>query len=168
MSYSVNKAIVVGNLGRDPEYKVIPSGVPVCSFSVATTERVKNQNGEFEDRTEWHNIECWRGLADVCNKYLHKGSKVYIEGKIRTHSYDKNGVTMYMTRIVADDMVMLSSKGESGGSDFTAQSRPYAQQKQRPQANPYAKQMPQQQETPAQQGGYNVDMETETFDDVPF
>lgn len=112
----VNKAIVVGNLGRDPEMRYTPSGVPVATFSVATSEEWKDKDsGQKQERTEWHRIVAWRGLAEVCGKYLRKGSQVYIEGKIQTRSWeDRDGVQRYTTEIVAQNMQMLGSPARQG------------------------------------------------------
>lgn len=114
----VNKVILIGNLGRDPEVRVIENDRKVAKFSMATTESWNDKTtGERVDKTEWHNIVLWRGLADVAEKYLKKGDKVYIEGKIRTRSYEKDGVTKYFTEIVGDNMTMLSPKaGEMSGT----------------------------------------------------
>ncbi len=107
----INKAILVGNLGKDPEIRYTESKVPVASFSLATTESYNDKNGTRVDRTEWHNIVLWRGLADVANNYLHKGSKVYIEGRIQNRSYDdKEGNKRYISEIVGLTLVMLDSK----------------------------------------------------------
>lgn len=115
----INKVILVGNLGRDPEVRTLESGASVAQFTLATTESYKNKNGERVDNTEWHNIVLWRGLAEVAGKYLKKGSKVYLEGKITSRSWDdkETGHKKYITEIVADNMVMLDSKGSdnSGG-----------------------------------------------------
>ena len=112
---SVNKAILVGNLGKDPELRYTPSGTAVCTFSLATTDRFKNKQGEQQERTEWHNIVVWAGLAEICGKYLTKGKQVYIEGRIQNRSYDdRDGNKRYITEIVASEMQMLDSKG--GGS----------------------------------------------------
>lgn len=111
--YGINKAILVGNLGRDPELRRIGDDVAVCNFSLATTQRVRSREGNYEDRTEWHNIVMWRGLAETAAKYLKKGSTVYLEGKITTRNYDDaDGKTIYRTEIVADEMVMLDSRGD--------------------------------------------------------
>lgn len=108
----INKAILIGNLGRDPEVRLIDNDRKVAKFSIATTESWKDKTtGERVDKTEWHNIVLWRGLADIAENYLKKGDKVYIEGKIRTRSYEKDGVTKYFTEIVGDNMIMLSPKG---------------------------------------------------------
>ena len=107
---------MVGRLGKDPEVRHLESGVAVTKFTMATTESYKDKNtGERKDLTEWHNIVLWRGLADIAAKYLHKGDMVYIEGRLRTHSWEKDGVTRYTTEIVGDNMTMLSSK--TGGGD---------------------------------------------------
>ncbi|MBE0598819.1 MAG: single-stranded DNA-binding protein [Desulfuromonadales bacterium] len=113
---SVNKVILVGNLGKDPELRYTPSGAAVATFSLATSERFKDKSGQMQEKTEWHNIVCWRQLAEICGKYLHKGKQVYIEGRIQTRSYDdKEGNKRYMTEIVADQMQMLGRAGEEGG-----------------------------------------------------
>ena len=107
----VNKAILVGNLGKDPEVRYLDSGVAVANFSLATSESYKNKEGERVSQTEWHNIVVWRGLAEVAEKWLKKGSSVYIEGKIRTRKWeDKEGNTRYTTEILADNMTMLGGK----------------------------------------------------------
>ena len=110
----VNKVILVGNLGKDPEVKYLDSGVAVANFSLATSESYKNKQGERVNQTEWHNIVLWRGLAEVAEKWLKKGSSVYIEGKIKTRKWeDKDGNTRYNTEILADNMTMLGSKPTS-------------------------------------------------------
>ena len=105
---TVNKAILIGNLGNDPETKTFDGGGKIVKFSIATTEKYKNRNGEPVENTEWHNIVISRpGLADVCEKYLTKGQKVYIEGRIKTRSWEQDGEKKYMTEINADQMTML-------------------------------------------------------------
>lgn len=107
----VNKAILIGNLGKDPEVRTLESGVKVARFSIATTESFKNKNGEKVDQTEWHYIVLWRGLAEVAEKYLKKGNQIYLEGRIRTRSWDdKDGNKRYTTEIVGDNMTMLGGK----------------------------------------------------------
>lgn len=114
----VNKVILVGNLGKDPEVRYLDSGVAVANFSLATTENYKNKEGERVSQTEWHNIVLWRGLAEVAEKYLKKGSSVYIEGKIRTRKWeDKEGNNRYSTEILGDNMTMLGSKPTSEEKD---------------------------------------------------
>jgi len=114
----VNKVYLVGNVGKDPEVRYIESGVAVANFSLATNETYKNKNGERITNTEWHNIVVWRGLAEVAEKYVKKGSLLFIEGKIRTRSYDdQNGNKRYITEIVADNLKMLdrmSSESSQG------------------------------------------------------
>lgn len=113
---SVNKVILIGNLGKDPEVRHLEGGVAVARFPIATSETFKDKNGERQERTEWHNIVLWRGLAEVAEKYLRKGQSVFIEGKIRTNSYqDKEGNQRYSTEIVADNMTMLGGRGDNGG-----------------------------------------------------
>ena len=113
---SVNKVILIGNVGKDPDVRYLDSGVAVATFSLATTERGYTlQNGtQVPDRTEWHNIVLWRGLAQTAEKYVHKGDKLYIEGKIRSRSYDdQNGVKRSIVEIFADNMEMLTPRGTS-------------------------------------------------------
>ena len=114
----VNKVILIGNVGNDPEVKYIKEDVPVAKFSLATSESYKNRDGEKVTNTEWHNIVVWRGLAKVVEKYVKKGSKLFIEGKITHRKYeDKEGQTKYFTEIVCRDMTMLDSKTGSNQSD---------------------------------------------------
>jgi single-strand DNA-binding protein len=114
---SVNKVILVGNLGKDPEVKYTPQGTAVAKFSLATTDRYKDKDGNWQDRTEWHNIVLWQRLAEIAGEYLKKGSKVYIEGSIHTNSWDdkQTGEKKYRTEIVGNDLVLLSGRGEGGG-----------------------------------------------------
>ena len=113
----VNKAILVGRLGKDPEVLYTEGGVAVANFPIATSEVYKDRTtGERKELTEWHNIVLWRGLAEIAEKYLHKGDMVYIEGKLRTRSWEKEGVTRYTTEIVGDNMTMLSGKSEASPS----------------------------------------------------
>ena len=107
----VNKVILVGNLGKDPDVRYLDNGVVVANFSLATTENYKNKLGERVSQTEWHNIVLWRGLAEVAEKYLKKGASVYIEGKIKTRKWeDKDSNTRYNTEILVDNMTMLGGK----------------------------------------------------------
>ncbi|RWX43963.1 single-strand binding protein [Candidatus Electrothrix marina] len=113
----INKVILIGNLGADPEQRFTQAGVAMSTFNVATSERWKGQDGQMQEQTEWHRIIAWRQLAEICNEYLHKGSRVYIEGKLQTRKWqDQNGNDRYTTEIVAREMKMLSPRGESGGS----------------------------------------------------
>jgi single-strand DNA-binding protein len=124
----VNKAILIGRLGKDPEVRNLENGATVANFTMATTETYKDRTtGERKEITEWHNIVLWRGLADVADKYLHKGDLVYIEGRIRTRSWEKDGVTRYTTEVVGDNMNMLGSKGGGGGSGTNQSNQQYSQ-----------------------------------------
>lgn len=118
---SVNKVILVGNVGKDPEIRHLDSGVAVASFSLATSESYNAKNGERVTTTEWHNIVMWRGLAEVAEKYVKKGSKLYIEGKITSRQYEKDGQTKYFTEIVANNMVMLDSKNSGNNAETSGQ-----------------------------------------------
>lgn len=110
---SLNKVMLIGNVGKDPDVRYLDNGVAVASLTLATSERgYRLQNGtEVPERTEWHNVVLWRGLAETAEKYVHKGDKLFIEGKIRSRSYeDQNGIKRYITEIFADNMEMLTSK----------------------------------------------------------
>ena len=115
MSKGVNKVILIGNLGGDPEVKVTPAGTPVTTLSIATSETWKDkQTGEKQERTEWHRVICFNRLAEVAGEYLRKGSKAYIEGSLRTRKWqDKSGQDRWTTEIIADEMQMLDSKHAS-------------------------------------------------------
>ena len=121
---SVNKVILVGNVGKDAEVRHIDNGVAVATFSLATSETYTAKNGEKVTNTEWHNIVAWRGLAEFAGKYIQKGRQLYIEGQIRTRSYDdKDGVKKYITEILANTIQLLGRK-ENGGSGSTADEYP--------------------------------------------
>lgn len=121
---SVNKVILIGNLGKDPELRSTPSGTPVAKFTLATNDRYKDKEGQWQDRTEWHNITAWARTAEIAAEYLKKGGKVYIEGSLRTHSWDdkQTGQKKYMTEIVVNDLVLLGGRGEAGGGGDSAAS----------------------------------------------
>ena len=138
---SVNKVILIGNVGKDPEVRYLDTGIAVASFPLATTDRAYTlSNGtQVPERTEWHNLVLWRGLAETAEKYVHKGDKLYVEGKIRTRSYDdQNGAKRYVTEIFVDNMEMLTPKGTGSGSYAPAKQqtaapvRPQSQQPQQP------------------------------------
>ena len=113
---SLNKVMLIGNLGKDPEVRAIPSGVKVANFPIATSESYTGKDGNRVEKTEWHNIVMWRGLAEVAEKYLKKGNPVFIEGRLQTRSWDdQSGQKRYMTEIVADNMVMLGGRRSEGG-----------------------------------------------------
>lgn len=161
----VNKVILVGRLGRDPQIKYMPSGDAVCNFSIATSENWSDkQTGEKREKTEWHNIVTFRRLAEICSQYLTKGKQVYIEGKLQTRSWEKDGATHYMTEIYANTMQMLGSRDDAGqapqrqGGNFGQQANQYNQPA--PQQNNYNQQ--QQPPSPPQQFPEGPD------DDIPF
>jgi single-strand DNA-binding protein len=107
----INKVILVGNVGADPEIRTLDNGIKCARIRLATTERVYiKEKNETKENTEWHSITLWRGLAEVVDKYIHKGSQLYIEGKLRTREYDKNGVKCFATEIVAEELKMLGRK----------------------------------------------------------
>ena len=118
MSGSVNKVILIGNLGKDPDVRHLENGATVANFPIATSENYKDRKtGEKVSQTEWHNIVVWRGLADITERYLKKGDKVYIEGKLRTRSWqDQDGNTKYTTEVVADNLTMLGKSPDNSTS----------------------------------------------------
>jgi single-strand DNA-binding protein len=124
MAKSVNKVILIGNLGKDPEVKYTPSGMAVARFSVATTDRVKDKEGNWQDRTEWHNLVAFQRTAEIASEYLKKGNKVYIEGRLHSDSWDdkETGQKKYKTEIIINDLVLLGGAregGESGGGGYS-------------------------------------------------
>ena len=112
MAKSVNKVILVGNVGKDPGVKYTPSGTALAKFSVATNERFKDKSGEWQDRTEWHNVLAWERLAEIVGEHVRKGAKIYIEGRLQTSSWEdrQSGEKKYRTEIVARDLVLLGSR----------------------------------------------------------
>ena len=123
----VNKAILIGRLGKDPEVRYTPDGTMVTTFRMATDEQWKDKNGEKVQRTEWHQIVTYRKLAEICGNYLVKGKLVFIEGRIQTRNWeDKEGVKRYTTEIVANDMKMLDSKGQTKAGDDATPDAAYA------------------------------------------
>ena len=120
MAGSVNKVILIGNLGRDPEIRRLENGAVVANFPLATSETYTDRNtGEKRDNTDWHNIVAWRGLAEIIEKYVKKGTKIYVEGKLKTRSYqDKDNITRYVTEVLAEDMTILSRpEGQNPSSE---------------------------------------------------
>ncbi|NLZ16194.1 MAG: single-stranded DNA-binding protein [Desulfobulbaceae bacterium] len=115
----INKVILIGNLGADPEIRYTQSGSQVATFNVATTEKWKGQDGNIQEQTEWHRIVAWSKLAEICGQYLHKGSRVYIEGRLQTRKWqDQSGVDRYTTEIIAREMKMLSPRSSSGDGEY--------------------------------------------------
>jgi single-strand DNA-binding protein len=124
MARGINKVILIGNLGKDPEVRYMANGGAVCNVTLATTESWKDkQTGEQKDRTEWHNIVFYRRLAEIAGEYLRKGSQVYVEGKLQTRKWqDKNGNDRYTTEIIANEMQMLGGRGGGGSAEFSGSS----------------------------------------------
>lgn len=126
---NLNKAMIIGNVTRDPESRTTPDGTPVTSFSVATNMRWTNKSGQKQDRAEYHNIVAWRKLAEICAQYLKKGSKVYVEGRLQTRSWDDpQGQKHWRTEIIAENMIMLDKAGASAPADNAAPIEPAAPQ----------------------------------------
>lgn len=156
MAKSVNKVILLGNVGKDPEVKFLPSGSAVANFSIATSERFKDKGGEFQDRTEWHNITAYGKLAEIIRDYVKKGSKLYVEGRLTTRSWDdkESGKKVYRTEIVVNDLSLLSGRGEEagGGGSYARASSSSGSYDQRSAA-------------PAEDYGQSAEI---TDDDIPF
>jgi single-strand DNA-binding protein len=120
MPKSLNRVELLGNVGKDPEVKFTPSGTAVAKFSMATTSRYKDKNGDWQDKVEWHNIVCWARLAEIAGEYVHKGDKLYIEGRMETSSWEDKQTQQrkYMTSVVASDLILLGNRQhESAGDD---------------------------------------------------
>ncbi len=116
MARGINKVILIGNLGRDPETRYSQGGNPITNFSIATSDSWRDkQSGEQQERTEWHNVVCFSRLAEIAGEYLRKGSKVYIEGSLRTSNWEKDGQKHYRTEVIAREMQMLDGRGGGGG-----------------------------------------------------
>lgn len=160
---AVNKVILVGNVGKDPDTRYLDENTPVCKFPLATSEVYRNRDGEKIEQTEWHNIVLWRGLAKVAEQYVKKGSQLYIEGRIRSRSYDdKDGIKRYITEIVGDNMQMLGRKGDNAQNDGYGQEGAQAggqqssgQQSQSGQQPAQQSQQSAQQQSSAQQSARN-------------
>lgn len=158
----VNKVTLIGNLGQDPEVRRLESGVAVAKFSIATTEKYKDRNGETQSQTEWHNVVVWRQLAELAEQYLKKGRQVYVEGKLTHRKWqDKDGNNRYTTEVVANNFRMLGSR-EGGGTGYTsnfpsAADAPVAQQKTNAPASTPASSTPAP-STPAADGGAEEDL----------
>jgi single-strand DNA-binding protein len=128
MPKSLNRAELIGNLGKDPEVKYTQGGTAVANFSIATSSSYKDKGGEWRDRTEWHNCIAWDKLAEICKQYIHKGSKVYISGRLETQSWDdkQSGEKKYKTQIVVNDLIMLDGKSGNGESSKRSKESPRA------------------------------------------
>ncbi len=113
----INKVILVGNLGKDPEVRALSNGSKIAKFSLATNENYKTKDGNWNERTEWHNITCWRNLAERAENTLKKGAQIYVEGKLRTNSYEKDGQTRYITEVEAEYFTILGNRNQEGNSN---------------------------------------------------
>jgi single-strand DNA-binding protein len=125
MARSVNKVILIGHLGKDPEVKYTPSGTPVAKFTLATNERYKDKEGNWQDRTEWHNLVAWQRTAEIVGEYCKKGSQIFVEGRLRTDSWDdkETGQKKYRTEIVINELVLLGGRQQSTGEEGGGYSR---------------------------------------------
>src|SRR3954454_11955311 len=158
-SRSVNKAILLGNLGKDAETKCTPSGIARTNFTIATSRRWKDQQtGDWKEETEWHNVVLWR--SENLANYLLKGKQVYVEGRISNRKYEKDGETKYFTEIIADDVILLGGRGESGGGSAEDFSQPVSMPRSAPRGPQPTQQRPQREESSFDPGI--------TDDDVPF
>ncbi len=170
---SLNKAMLIGNVGRDPEVRYLEgnNGAKVATFTLATTERYRDRNGEIRENTEWHNIVAWRNNADVAERFVRKGTQLYIEGRIRTRSWDdQTGNKRYTTEIIADTLQLLGKKSDNPASQggYQQQAQPqqsYSQQQSYQQPQTYAQ--PVQQAAPAAPAAPQVE-EAFSDDDLPF
>ena len=116
MARTLNKVMLIGNVGRDPELKHTPSGIPVTSFNLATTDSWKDRAGNLQEHTDWHTVVAWRGLAEICHKLVKKGARIYVEGKLQTRNFeDKNGVKKHIVEILIDNMLLLDAKRNKEG-----------------------------------------------------
>ena len=162
MAKSVNKVILLGNLGKDPEMKSTPSGFNVARFSIATTDRVKDKDGNWQDRTEWHNVVAFQRTAEIASQYLKKGNKVYIEGRLHTDSWDdkETGQKKYKTEIIINDLVLIGGGpregGEGGGGGYSSNRSSGAKS-----SNDFDQRAPEHAEAPAPTGEI-------TDEDIPF
>jgi len=159
---SVNKVILVGNVGKDPETRYLDESTAITKFPMATSETYKNRSGERVSTTEWHNIVMWRGLAQVAEKYVKKGTQIYIEGRIKTRSYDDaDGNKKYITEIVGDQMQLLGRRPDDGEGGQSSQGQAPVQSQPTPQSQPSA------QNQPAAQNQSPVQKQPPAQDDAP-
>jgi single-strand DNA-binding protein len=166
MARGVNKVILIGNLGQDPELRYTGSGTAVCNLRIATNESYKDASGEWVERTEWHSVVAWSRLAEICNEYLKKGSQAYFEGSLQTRSYDdKDGNTKYVTEIKAREMMILSGR-ESGGGSYNGGSSGGGYASNGGSSSPSRSSSPAP--AKASDGGSSDDYTFEPDDDLPF
>lgn len=123
MTRSLNKVMLIGNVAKDPELKFTPSGIPVTSFRLATTESWRDKDGSLQEHTDWHSIVAWRGLAEIITKLVKRGSKIYVEGRLQSRSFeDKNGIKKYVVEVLADNMLILETKRTKDSEANTGES----------------------------------------------
>lgn len=160
---SLNKVMLIGNCGKDPDVRHLESGSVTASFTLATTERYKDRNGDTKEQTEWHNIVCWRGLAEIAEKYVRKGTPLFIEGRLRYRSYnDKDGNLRYITEIQADSFQMLGKKSDNQPTPLAQVQYPQA----KPQSSSATAQVAQQ--PIALEQTSNSEINADDVDDLPF
>ena len=166
---SLNKVMLIGNVGRDPEVRYLEGNAKVATFTLATSERFKDRNGELRENTEWHNIVAWRANADVAEKFIHKGTQIYVEGRLRTRSYtDQAGVKKFTTEIQADTIQLLGRRPDADGAPQQGGYPSQGGYQQRP-AQPQSYSAPQPQSYAApQQPAYTAPVEDAPGDDLPF
>ena len=166
---SLNKVMLIGNVGRDPEVRYLEGNAKVASFTLATSERFKDRNGELRENTEWHNIVAWRANADVAEKFIHKGTQIYVEGRLRTRSYtDQAGVKKFTTEIQADTIQLLGRRPDADGAPQQGGYPSQGGYQQRP-AQPQGYSAPQPQSYAApQQPSYSAPVDDVPGDDLPF
>jgi len=158
MARGLDKVMLIGNLGKDPDLRFTQGGMAVASFSIATSEEWTDKaTNEKKEKTEWHRIVAFGKLGEICGKYLTKGKQVYVEGKLQTRSWEQDGVTKYTTEIVVSDMQMLSAKGADGASSYSQESGYENRQQQAPSTHNSSQGPPAMQPPP---GGFD--------DDIPF
>ena len=168
---SLNKVMLIGNVGRDPEVRYLEGNAKVATFTLATSERFKDRNGELRENTEWHNIVAWRANADVAEKFIHKGTQIYVEGRLRTRSYtDQAGVKKFTTEIQADTIQLLGRRPDADGAPQQGGYQQHPAQPQgysAPQPQSYAAPQPQSYAAP-QQPSYSAPVDDVPGDDLPF
>ena len=174
MARGVNKVILIGNLGQDPELRYTGSGTAVCNMRLATTESYKDRDGNQVENTEWHNVVAWARLAEICGEYLKKGSQAYFEGQLQTRQWeDRDGNTRYTTEVKVREMTMLGGRGDGGGGGYDTNDGFDQSQSPRPQRQSSGGGRSQgdggqRQVAPASSGGGGDDYSFEPDDDLPF
>ncbi|NLJ13294.1 single-stranded DNA-binding protein [Denitrificimonas caeni] len=169
MARGINKVILIGNLGGDPETRYLPNGNAVTNLTLATSDSWRDkQTGQMQERTEWHRVTFFGKIAEIAGQYLRKGSKIYIEGRLQTREWEKDGVKRYTTEVIVDiggTMQMLDSRGDNDGASRAPVSRPQSQPQQQPQSQPQQQQRP----APSVQHDAQPAPDYDSFDDdIPF